>query len=68
MWNKKRVAEVMYNKTGLVIKKDLVTKVKDDGCPGHMGSGHWDVYVARAGEFTIVMYAYDNGDYSVTLM
>lgn len=63
----KRIAAAMGEMLGTTpINEELIVKVPDDGCPGHLGVTHWDVYAARAGEFTLLAYAYDNGDITVT--
>lgn len=57
---KKYVAEVMNRNFGAeVVKPKNVVEVPSDGCEGHMGSGPWQVYAARAGEFTILLYYYE---------
>lgn len=63
-----KIAKAMTEKLGIEVKEELITKLPDDGCPGHMGLPHWDVYAARAGEFTLLAYAYDNGDISVHIV
>lgn len=68
MLNKSEIAEIMSKKTGIEIKEDLVVLLPDDGTPGHMGSGHWNVYAARAGEFTVLAYAFDTGEVSVRIV
>ncbi len=68
MLNNREVARLMSEEVGITVNPEVVTKLIDDGTPGHMGSGHWDVYAARCGEFTIFMYFYDEtGDYSVQI-
>lgn len=57
----KRIAKIMTEKLGAEVNPDAVVKLPDDGCPGHMGAKHWDVFAARCGEFTILLYEYDNG-------
>ncbi|MCR5185791.1 MAG: hypothetical protein K6D97_01565 [Clostridia bacterium] len=47
----------MSEEVGFEIDEKLVTKLPDDGTPDHMGSGHWDVFAARAGEFVVLAYA-----------
>lgn len=56
-----RIAEMMSEKIGEKVNPDVVVKLPDDGCPGHMGINHWEVYAARCGETTILLYEYDNG-------
>lgn len=68
MLNVKEVAAKMSEETGLEIKEEHVALLPDDGTPGHMGLGHWNVYAARAGEFTVLAYVYDSGDSSVTIV
>ena len=62
MLEKKQIAMRMNAALGLMddgpIKEENVALIPSDGCPGHMGSGPWDVYAARAGEFTILAYVY----------
>ena len=59
------IAKAMGEKLGVEVKEELVIKLPDDGCPGHLNSPHWDVYAARAGEFTILAYVYDDGNVNV---
>lgn len=60
---KKYVAEVMNRNFGAeVVKPENVVEVPSDGCEGHMGSGPWQVYAARAGEFTLLLYYYKDTD------
>ena len=61
MLEKKTVAALMSKELGVELSDDLVVMLPDDGCPGHMGMPHWDVYAARAGEFTMLAYVYDDG-------
>ena len=61
MEKKEIIAELMSEKLGAKISPNLVVKLPDDGCPGHMGVKHWEVFAARCGEFTVFMYEYDNG-------
>ena len=57
---KQCVAEVMNKSFGSeVVKPENIGEVPNDGCEGHMGSGPWQVYAARAGEFTILLYYYE---------
>ncbi len=58
---KKTIAALFSKELGFEISDELVTMLPDDGTPGHMGSGHWDVYAARAGEFVMLAYVYDDG-------
>ncbi len=67
MMNEKEVARRMSEEVGFEIDEKLVTKLPDDGTPDHMGSGHWDVFAARAGEFVVLAYAYDSGEFSITI-
>lgn len=64
----KEIAQAMAQELGTEIKEDLIIKLPDDGCPGHLGCSHWDVYAARAGEFTLLAYAYANGRISVHIV
>jgi len=68
MLDVKEVARMMSKEVGIEVKEEHVAKLPDDGTPGHMGLGHWDVYAARAGEFTVLLYAYDSGKASVTVI
>lgn len=68
MLNVKEVAAKMSEETGLEIKEEHVALLPDDGTPGHMDLGHWDVYGARAGEFTVLLYDYDSGKPSVIVV
>ena len=66
---KSKIAEAMSNGLGVSeIKEELIIKLPDDGCPGHLGLPHRDVYAARAGEFTILAYVYDDGNISVHIV
>lgn len=62
------VARQMSKQTGLEIKQELVAKLPDDGCPGHMGLPRWDVYAARAGEFTVLAYVYEDGEIRINIV
>ena len=62
------IAKVMSKELGAEIKEELVIKLPDDGCPGHLTLPHWDVYAARAGEFTVIAYVYDDGDINVRII
>ena len=61
----KEIAEIMSRELGAEVKPEVVVKLPDDGCPGHMGINHWDVFAARAGEFTILLYKYEDNTYGV---
>ena len=52
MLEKKTVAALMSKELGVELSDDLVVMLPDDG---------WDVYAARAGEFTMLAYVYDDG-------
>lgn len=65
---KRIIAYAMTEKTGFAIREELIIELPDDGCPGHMGLPHWKVYAARAGEFTIIAYAYADGNITVHVM
>lgn len=65
---KQEIAKAMAEKLGVEVQENLIVKLPDDGCPGHMGSPRWDVYAARAGEFTLLAYAYANGDVCVHIV
>ena len=69
MLDERKVAELMQEEAGLEIESELVVKLPSDGTPGHMGSGAWDVYAARCGEFTVLLYYYHQSQsYSVTIV
>ena len=63
-----KIAKAMTEKLGTEIKEELIVKLPDDGCPGHLASSHWDVYAVRAGEFTLFAYVYADGDISVHIV
>ena len=65
MLDVKEVARMMSKEVGIEVKEEHVALLPDDGTPGHMGLGHWNVFAARAGEFTVLLYDYDSGDSSV---
>ena len=68
MLDERNAAQLMTEEAGIEVNPDYVTKLPDDGTPGHMGSGHWDVYAARCGEFTVLLYYFEDGHYSVTIV
>jgi hypothetical protein len=68
MLDVKEVARMMSKEVGIEVKEEHVAKLPDDGTPGHMDLGHWDVYGARAGEFTVLLYDYDSGKPSVIVV
>lgn len=57
----KEIAEIMSKELGAEVSPEAVVMLPEDGCPGHMGLEHWNVYAARCGEFTILLYEYDDG-------
>ena len=63
-----KIAKAMTEKLGIKVNEELIVKLPDDGCPGHLGSSHWDVYAVRAGEFTLLAYVYADGDISVHIV
>ena len=65
---KSKIAKKMSEELGIDVNEDLVVKLPDDGCPGHMGVPHWDVYAARCGEFTLIANVYSNGDIMVSIV
>lgn len=66
---KKAIATLMNEKMGAdCVKEENVVEVPSDGCEGHMGSGPWKVYAARAGEFTILVYDFKDGQTTVTVV
>ena len=62
MTTKECIKKLVFEQWRLTISEDHICKFPDDDCPGHMGLGHWDVYGARCGEFTVLVYVYDNGE------
>ena len=62
------IAMLMSKELGFEITVEQVAKLPDDGCPGHMNLGHWDVFAARAGEFVMLAYAYDDGSVSIHIV
>jgi hypothetical protein len=65
---KKTVAALMSKELGVEVDENLVVMLPDDGCPGHMGSTHWNVYAARAGEFTMLAYVYADGSINIRIV
>jgi hypothetical protein len=69
MLDERKVAELMEEEVGLEIQSELVVELPSDGTTSHMGSGEWDVYAARCGEFTVLLYYFhDSQEYSVKLI
>lgn len=64
----RKIAQLMSEKVGFEIKDELIVKLPDDGCTGHLGSPYWAVYAARAGEFTILAYVYAGGDITIIVV
>lgn len=66
---KKNIAKEMNERLGYDgVTEERVIEVPSDGCEGHMGSGPWKVYAARAGEFTVLLYEYQSGKISVAVV
>ena len=56
-----RIANIMSDKLGVKVDPKLVVKFPSDGCAGHMGSGPWETYGARCGEFTVIVQEFADG-------
>ena len=56
-----KIANIMSEKLGVKVDPKLVVKFPSDGCTDHMGSGPWEVYGARCGEFTVIVQEFADG-------
>ena len=62
------IAKKMTKISGVTIDPELVVKLPSDGCPGHLFCTKWEVYAARCGEFTILLYEYEDGRVTVKMI
>lgn len=65
---RKDIEAIMSGRMGSEIKEENIVEVPSDGCEGHMGSGSWKVWAARCGEFTVLVYEYQSGQYTVMVV
>ena len=63
-----KIAREMTKISGVTIDPELVVKLPSDGCPGHILCTKWEVYAARCGEFTILLYKYKDGRTTVKVI
>lgn len=66
---RKDIEAIMNGRLGFEgVKEENIVEVPSDDCEGHMGSGSWKVWAARCGEFTVLVYEYQSGQYAVMVV